>query len=128
MIITVDPGDREPPYQQIRVQILEAITAGTLVSSSRLPTIRQLASDLDLAVNTVARAYRELEAEGAIETRGRKGSFICEPGSSDAAAAVTRQLDAIARSCVTAARDLGATPGDIAHALARALAAPAAPG
>ena len=87
MIITVDPADREPPYQQIRVQVLAAIAANTLPSLTRLPTIRQLAADLDLAANTVARAYRELEADGAIETRGRKGTFVRDSPPPDAGVA-----------------------------------------
>lgn len=124
MIVTVDPGGREPPYQQIRVQVLEAVTSGRLAAGGRLPTIRQLAADLDLAANTVARAYRELEADGVIETRGRKGSFVCERPATNPGSAAARQLDAIARTCIEEARRLGAPAGDIAHAIARALAAP----
>lgn len=124
MIVTVDPSDREPPYQQIRVQVLAALTDGSLAPGTRLPTIRQLAADLDLAANTVARAYRELEADGAIETRGRKGSFVCEPSSIDPGSVASRQLEALARACVDEARRLGAPAGEIAQALARALAAP----
>ncbi|MGI8710879.1 MAG: GntR family transcriptional regulator [Acidimicrobiales bacterium] len=123
MIITVDPADREPPYQQIRIQVLAAITTGTLRPETRLPTIRQLAADLDLAANTVARAYRELETDGAIETRGRRGTYVREPSTTDPAAARTRQLNDVARAYVAEARRLGVPVGDIAHALARALTA-----
>jgi DNA-binding transcriptional regulator YhcF (GntR family) len=52
----------------------------TLAVGTRLPTIRHLAADLGLAVNTVARAYRELEEAGLIETRGRAGSFVSAAG------------------------------------------------
>jgi len=124
MLVTVDPGDREPPYQQIRVQVLAAVGAGALAAGARLPTIRQLAADLDLAANTVARAYRELESDGVIETRGRKGSFVCELPAADPGSGAARQLDAIARTCIEEARRLGAPAGDIAHAIARALASP----
>ena len=124
MIITVDPADREPPYQQIRIQVLAAIAASTLLPSTRLPTIRQLAADLDLATNTVARAYRELEADCAIETRGRKGTFVRESQPVDAGAASARQLKAVADAYVTDARRLGVPAGEIAFALARALATP----
>lgn len=117
MILTVDPGGREPPYQQIRVQVLETITSGRLTAGARLPTIRQLAADLDLAANTVARAYRELEADGVIETRGRKGSFVCEDPAADPGSAAARRLDAVARTCIEEARRLGAPAGDIAHAI-----------
>ena len=124
MIIVVDPADRVPPYQQIRIQVLAAIADGTLATATRLPTIRQLAADLDLAANTVARAYRELEVDGAIETRGRKGTFVGARRPVDAGTAAARQLDAAADAWVAEARRLGAPAGAVALALARALAAP----
>lgn len=121
MIITVDPALHDPPYQQIRLQVVAAVVDGTLPVRSRLPTIRQLADDLDLAANTVARAYRELESDGVIETQGRKGSFIRQLPPTDAATSRARQLDAVATAYVTEARRLGARPADMAHAMARAL-------
>lgn len=124
MILTVDPTLREPPYQQIRVQVLAAVADGSLPVGSRLPTIRQLAVDLDLATGTVARAYRELEADGVIETRGRKGSFVSQPAPPPASVDRARRLDQAASSFVTEARRLGLAPPDIAAAVARALAAP----
>ena len=125
MIISVDPALREPPYQQIQVQVLAALASGSLPVGTRLPTIRQLADDLDLAAGTVARAYRELEADGVIETRGRRGSFVREPSSgSTPAVERRRQLDDVARACVAEARRLGAPTAEVAAAVARALAAP----
>lgn len=123
MIISVDPTHRDPPYQQIWMQVVAAVAAGSLPVGTRLPTIRQLAADLDLAAGTVARAYRELEAGGVIETRGRKGSFVRAP-SATASPAVERrcQLDAAARACVEEARRLGAPAAEVAAAVARALA------
>lgn len=76
MIITVDPGASKPPYEQVKDQIDGLIRAGELAQGTRLPTVRQLAGDLGLAVNTVARAYRELEADHLVETRGRNGTFV----------------------------------------------------
>jgi DNA-binding transcriptional regulator YhcF (GntR family) len=76
VVITLDPTAGEPPYAQIRAQIAEQVDDGTLVPGDRLPTVRRLAGDLGVATNTVARAYRELEAAGVIETRGRAGSFV----------------------------------------------------
>jgi DNA-binding transcriptional regulator YhcF (GntR family) len=87
------------------------------------PTIRQLADDLDLAANTVARAYRELEADGVIESRGRQGTFVRARTPSDPDTARARQLDAAAEACVREARRLGAPANEIAAAIARALAA-----
>ncbi len=84
-MITIDPGSPEPPYAQVREQIRAQVTAGALAPGTRLPTVRQLASDLGIAVNTVARAYRELETLGLIETRGRAGSVVTGGGADRAA-------------------------------------------
>lgn len=65
-----------PPFEQIRVQLAAAIEAGDVAPEHRLPPVRRLAGDLGLAANTVARAYRELELAGLIETRGRYGTFV----------------------------------------------------
>ncbi|MDX6240433.1 MAG: hypothetical protein QOG10_5253, partial [Kribbellaceae bacterium] len=61
MIISVDPGAAKPPYEQVKGQVEQLIRRGELAQGTRLPTVRQLAGDLGLAVNTVARAYKELE-------------------------------------------------------------------
>ena len=76
MIISVDPAAAKPPYEQVKDQIDGLIRSGELAQGTRLPTVRQLAGDLGLAVNTVARAYKELEAERLVETRGRNGTFV----------------------------------------------------
>jgi DNA-binding transcriptional regulator YhcF (GntR family) len=76
MIIHVDPTASEPPFEQVKRQITEQVSAGRLDPGDKLPTVRRLAADLGLAPNTVARAYRELEALGVIDTRGRSGTFV----------------------------------------------------
>ena len=78
MIVRVEPSSPVPPFEQIRMQIATMTTTGVLKVGARLPTIRQLAKDLGVAGGTVARAYRELEADGIIATRGRHGSFVAE--------------------------------------------------
>jgi DNA-binding transcriptional regulator YhcF (GntR family) len=78
--ITIDSGSPVPPYEQLRAQLAGQIAARTLAVGTRLPTVRSLAADLGLAVNTVGRAYRELEEAGLIETRGRAGSFVAAAG------------------------------------------------
>jgi DNA-binding transcriptional regulator YhcF (GntR family) len=70
-----------PPYEQVRSQLAAAIGNGTLPPATKLPTVRELAGELGLAVNTVARAYRELELAGLVETRGRNGTFVAGPPS-----------------------------------------------
>ncbi|MEV0195078.1 GntR family transcriptional regulator [Nonomuraea sp. NPDC050691] len=79
-MIVIDSGSPVPPFEQLRAQLARQIQDGVLAVGSRLPTIRHLAADLGLAVNTVGRAYRELEEAGLIETRGRAGSFVSAAG------------------------------------------------
>jgi DNA-binding transcriptional regulator YhcF (GntR family) len=79
-LITIDAHSPVPPYEQLRIQLARQITDRTLPVGTRLPTVRQLAADLGLAANTVARSYRELEESGLIETRGRAGSFVAAAG------------------------------------------------
>lgn len=75
-MIVIDPAGPTPPFEQLRAQLIRAVSTGDLAPGARLPTVRRLADELGLAPGTVARAYRELEASGVIETRGRAGSFV----------------------------------------------------
>ena len=79
-MIVVDPSSHVPPFEQVRRQIEEQAASGALTPGHRLPTVRRLAEDLGLAVNTVARAYRELEQGGVVVTRGRSGTFVAVRG------------------------------------------------
>ncbi len=74
--ISVDLSVAEPPFEQVRAQLAGLITSGRLLPGDRLPTVRGLAADLGLAANTVARAYKELEAAGLVETRRRAGTVV----------------------------------------------------
>ena len=103
MNITVDPAAAKPPYEQVKDQIDGLIRRGELAQGTRLPTVRQLAGELGLAVNTVARAYKELEADRMIETRGRNGTFVLASRSHTNDAG-TR---AAATALVRAAREAG---------------------
>ncbi|PRX44279.1 GntR family transcriptional regulator [Prauserella shujinwangii] len=80
MIISVDADSKVPPYEQVRSELARQINDGTLAVGTKLPTVRRLAADLGIAPNTIARAYRELEEAGLIETRGRAGSFVGSSG------------------------------------------------
>lgn len=75
-MLTVDPSLPTPPFEQIKQQITGARDSGEFPANHRLPPVRHLAAELGIAPNTVARAYRELEASGVIQTRGRAGSFV----------------------------------------------------
>lgn len=80
MFLSVDPSSDIPPFEQLRVQVRDRVASGELAPGTRLPTVRRLAEDLEVAPNTVARSYRELELDGIIETRGRNGSFVSSHG------------------------------------------------
>jgi DNA-binding transcriptional regulator YhcF (GntR family) len=80
VILRVDPASPVPPYEQVRSQVHEAVEHGALVPGDRLPTVRRLAADLGVAPGTVARAYRELEAQGVVEGRGRNGTVVAPRG------------------------------------------------
>lgn len=74
--LAIDPSSATPPYEQLRARVSEQARSGALPAGTRLPPVRQLATDLGLAANTVARAYRELEQDGVVVTRGRHGTFV----------------------------------------------------
>jgi DNA-binding transcriptional regulator YhcF (GntR family) len=99
--LTVDAGATKPLFDQLRTQIIAAVRDARLPPGTRLPTVRELAAQLNLAVNTVARAYRELESAGIVETRGRFGTFVARADPADAAMANA------AHTYVAAARALG---------------------
>ncbi|GAA1247613.1 GntR family transcriptional regulator [Kitasatospora nipponensis] len=80
MQLSIDHAAATPPYEQLRAQIAEQARAGTLPAGLKLPTVRALAEQLGLAANTVARAYRELEADGVVETHGRRGTLVAASG------------------------------------------------
>jgi GntR family transcriptional regulator len=74
--LTIDADSGTAPFEQVRTQIASAVAQGQLSPGTKLPTVRQLATDLGLATNTVARAYRELEADAVVATHGRGGTFV----------------------------------------------------
>lgn len=101
-MIVVDPSSSVAPFEQLRAGFVAAIGSGELAAGARLPTVRRLAEDLGLAPGTVARAYRELEASGLVETRGRNGTFVSFSGdpahqqAQRAALAFAEQIRALA--------------------------------
>ena len=75
-LVSIDARDRTPIYAQLDRALRAAIATGRLQAGDQLPTVRQLAVDLSINANTVARVYAELERAGVIETRRGVGSFI----------------------------------------------------
>lgn len=119
--LAVDLGDPTPPFEQIRRQLAQLIAAGDLAKGERLPTVRQLAHDLGLATGTVARAYRELESAGLVETRRAAGTRVLGPPKV-AARQVDAELADAAAEFAARARALGVDPGRSVLAVERAVA------
>jgi DNA-binding transcriptional regulator YhcF (GntR family) len=105
------------PYEQLRDAIRSRIERGTWTSGDRLPPVRTAAAELGLAPNTVARAYRELEAEGWLVGRGRAGTFVADDLPADDPHAA---LTAAARAYVRRARALGFDEGAAVDAVRNA--------
>jgi len=78
LIIRLETGTNIPAFEQLRAQLSVMAAVGRLEPKSKLPTVRELAAALDLAPGTVARAYRELENDGIVEGRGRRGTFVVD--------------------------------------------------
>jgi GntR family transcriptional regulator len=107
--LAIDSDSATPPFEQVRTQIATAVAAGQLDAGTKLPTVRQLAADLGLATNTVARAYRELEADAVIATHGRRGTFVRSNVVDEGAvrSSVADSARAVATDYVHAVRKLG---------------------
>ena len=114
MNIVIDEGSPVPPYEQVRLRIAQLAADGALAAGTRLPPVRQLAAQLGLAANTVARAYRELEQAGLVETRGRAGTVITAR-----AARTPAQAQRAAQRYAEETRALGVAP-EMALELVRA--------
>jgi DNA-binding transcriptional regulator YhcF (GntR family) len=119
MRIRIDPSSREPASAQLAGVIGAAIERGKLGPGQRLPPVRGLALELGLAANTVAKAYRALEADGMLEARGRHGTFVAERLPTRAPEA-ERRLDEAADAFVRRSRQLGFGSAEARRALERA--------
>lgn len=115
MYIEIDLAAKTPPFEQIKASIIELIAAGQLPAGHKLPPIRQLAGDLGIAPNTVARAYRELEADGLLHSRGRRGTAVV------GLPAEAPKIDEISRAIATA-REQGIDASSILKLVSQALA------
>jgi GntR family transcriptional regulator len=116
--IAVDPRDPTPIYAQLDRGLRAAIATGRLRTGDRLPTVRQLAVDLRINANTVARVYSELERAGVLETRRGIGSFIsASPRGARSPDEHHKRLDAFATRVLAEAAAAGFTLDDLVRAL-----------
>lgn len=112
--VHVDPGDRTPASEQIRQQLASLIRSGTLPGETRLPSVRQLAGDLDVAAGTVAKAYAALDADGLVTTSRSRGTRVV------AGREVPDAVHRAALTYVAAVRPAGVGLAEATAAIARA--------
>ncbi|MDE2481429.1 MAG: GntR family transcriptional regulator [bacterium] len=116
-LIAVDPDLDTAPFQQIVEQVRAAIERGALASGAPMPTVRQLAGDLAVAPNTVARAYADLQEAGWLVSEGRRGTFVArKTPAADRRARAHALTDAVARFVETL-RHRGFTHDEVRAAL-----------
>lgn len=125
MRLRIDDDTPVPPFEQIRAQIALQVAAGRLRPGDRLPTIRTLADELDVAPNTIARAYRELIITGICAAAGRRGTFVADaPPVAHDVAQRSELLAEAARGFVGSVRDLDVPVDEALEAVILALREP----
>jgi len=121
MDIAVQIDSPEPVYEQIIRQIQEGVGAGLLGAGEPLPPVRQLANDLQLNRNTVARAYKALEEQGVIQTAGRKGTFVRDGAAEEVARLKAGNAERMLRQTIGALASEGFGRDEIAALFDRVL-------
>ena len=117
-VVTLDPRDPTPIYAQLERGLRAAIATSRLRPGDQLPTVRELAVDLRINANTVARVYSELERAGVIETRRGVGSFIsATPARAHPPREHDRRLRAFVTRVLADADSVGFTANDVIAAL-----------
>ncbi|HEY6136197.1 MAG TPA: GntR family transcriptional regulator [Thermoanaerobaculia bacterium] len=116
----VDPKDPTPIYAQLERAIRVGIATARLQPGQQLPTVRQLAVELRVNANTVARVYLNLEREGVLQTKRGVGTFIADAQVPEAHGHHReRRLKSISDRFLTEATSLGYTPRDVVRYLAQ---------
>jgi GntR family transcriptional regulator len=121
MRIDVDPKAPSPPSEQIADQVRYAIAQGRLKAGDRLPSVRGLAETALVNPNTVAKAYRDLEREGTVETRPGSGVFVASRAGARCEAMRDAKIGERVGRAVTEAVSAGLTSEEIEQIVARTL-------
>ena len=123
MNFQIESDSKVPIYIQLEDQIRSMIAAGQLQPGDQLPTIRELAANLRVNYNTIARVYLDLDRDGIISTQRGRGTFVAGvPDEEQIAQQRQEKLGAIVRSALDEARALGYEPGEIAVVFSEELA------
>ncbi len=123
-VFEIDPRDPTPLYAQLERVIRTAIATGRLPTGGRLPTVRQLAVDLRINANTVARVYAAMERAGLLETRRGVGTFVAAPARGGGSAELRRRLDDLGARYLAEASALGFSARESIAALEERLSHP----
>lgn len=121
MKISIDIDDPAPPFAQLIRQVKAAVQSGRLRPGEPLPSMRQLASDLALNLKTVAKAYRLLERDAVIQTRGYRGSFIHTEAKANSRVDLSELAYERLQDGIDALRAEGVTDPEIRNAFTRAM-------
>lgn len=114
MKLSIEPESRVPIYIQVEEQIRSFVAAGQLRPGDQLATIRELAAELRVNYNTIARAYLDLDREGIISTQQGRGTFVAGVPDAERIAQVRQEkLEAIMHAALDEARTLGYAPEEI---------------
>lgn len=112
-MITIDLDSAEPLFNQLMMQIKFAIQQKSLLPGDALPSIRQLAADLDINAKTVAKAYRLLERDCVIESKGYRGSFVHSEALHNLDTDIKKWLNEVIAQDISRYREAGATDSEI---------------
>jgi GntR family transcriptional regulator len=116
MRIVIDDQDPNPPFAQLIGQIKQAVSSGKIGPGDPLPSIRQLANDLELNNKTVAKAYRLLERDSVIQSRGYRGTFVHPEGQLNSAVDLNAWVVEQLHETISAFRKAGVTDPEINNA------------
>ena len=116
MEIVIDIDDPVPPFAQLIEQIKQAVSNGLLAPGDALPSIRQLAADLELNSKTVAKAYRLLERDAVIQSRGYRGTFVHPEGPANSSVDLNEMVRDQLQQTIAAFRESGVTDPEIRNA------------
>ncbi|GAC1654673.1 MAG: GntR family transcriptional regulator [Vulcanimicrobiaceae bacterium] len=119
LFLAVDPELGSAPFQQIIDQVQAFIERGDLLAGDPLPTVRQLAGDLGVAPNTVARAYSELQDAGWLTSAGRRGTHVASHAPSNDKRTRTRLLQETVANFITTLTHRGYSKDEVAIVLQR---------
>lgn len=121
MRLNINPRLSTPIYQQVVDGIKEMVARGILVPGERIPTVREMAGELSLNPNTIAKAYQRLEQEGIIDTMRSRGTFIAEPAGVVDLKAAREKLTGLVEKVLVEAYHLGLERREIEELFANSL-------